>query len=457
LKDSDPFVQRRAAEALVRTGIHPGLQVPFSAVDDVFPLLASEDRFVRYAARDVLRKLNRNTWREAALNVDEYPQASEALLAYVQTIQAPSVRDVTFLVERQAELLQANPSDSDLLDLLRVIQLTMLEDQGLEFLRSHRPEDEGPGPYPQMAERLLERFPTEDWRLNREIARTLVHLGSGDAVAKIVPELHDPKNDRKQQIFYAYALSNMVPGWDDASREQMISWFEKVRDERWKGGASFVGYLTYMLEDFAAHQPQAVQEMVEKRVPQLTLQLAEGEEGEPQFRGPEYDAWISEEEIEEHLIYNPDSFKGDPSDGVEAYEKAFCATCHTIGPLGREYGPDLTTVGQRFSRRDLVEAVIHPSKTISDLWMVDEIAKTNGERVTGTIYREDATEVIVQIPGGGQVDIPISEIASREQSSKSAMPEGLLINLTLDEMRDLFLFLEAGPEVIPDSLLEETN
>jgi putative heme-binding domain-containing protein len=192
-------------------------------------------------------------------------------------------------------------------------------------------------------------------------------------------------------------------------------------------------------------------------VPQLTLQLAEGEEGEPQFRGPEYDAWISEEEIEEHLIYNPDSFKGDPSDGAESYEKAFCATCHTFGPLGREYGPDLTTVGQRFSRRDLVEAVIHPSKTISDIWMAEEITKTNGEHVTGTIYREDATEVIVQIPGGGQVDIPTSDVASREQSSESAMPEGLLNNLTLDEMRDLFLFLEAGPEVIPDSLLEETN
>jgi putative heme-binding domain-containing protein len=88
---------------------------------------------------------------------------------------------------------------------------------------------------------------------------------------------------------------------------------------------------------------------------------------------------------------------------------------------------------------------------------VDEITKTNGERITGTIYREDATEVIVQIPGGGQVAIPTSEIASSEQSSESAMPEGLLNNLTQDEIRDLFLFLEAGPETIPDSLLEATN
>jgi putative heme-binding domain-containing protein len=308
-----------------------------------------------------------------------------------------------------------------------------------------------------MAELLLNRFPTGDWRLNREIARTLVHLGSGNAVAKIARELHDPKNDRKQQIFYAYALSNMVSGWDDASREQMIMWFEKVRDEQWKGGASFVGYLTYMLEDFAARQPQDVQDMVEERVPELTIQAAEGDEGGPRFRGPEYDAWISVDEIEEHLIYSPDSYKGDPSDGAEAYEKAFCATCHTFGPLGREYGPDLTTIGQRFSRRDLVEAVIRPSRTISDLWTVDEITKTNGERVIGTISRENATELVVQIPGGGQVAIPASEVASRGQSSESAMPEGLLNNLTLDEMRDLFLFLEAGPEAIPDSLLDATN
>ena len=53
LKDSDSFVQRRAAESLLRTGITPATsaRAPISAVTDVFPLLASQDPYLRYSAR----------------------------------------------------------------------------------------------------------------------------------------------------------------------------------------------------------------------------------------------------------------------------------------------------------------------------------------------------------------------------------------------------------------------
>ena len=193
---------------------------------------------------------------------------------------------------------------------------------------------------------------------------------------------------------------------------------------------------------------------VKDRVPQLTTQAAEGVRS---FRGPEYQVWRSDEEFEEDLIYNPGSFNADPAEGAGAYVKAFCATCHTMGPLGQELGPDLTTIAQRFSRSDMVRAVLRPSETISDLWSVQIITKTNGEKVSGTIYSEDGREVVVQLAGGAQVAIPTSEIASREESSVSAMPAGLLNNLTRGESRALFTFLEAGPSVIPHSLLTESQ
>ncbi len=456
LRDSDPFVQRRAAEALIRTGIHVGMEAPLSAVDDVFPLLASEDRFVRYAVKELLRRINLNDWREEALAADGYPEAPMALLAYAQSLNDPSVKDITLLVERELELLKANPSDSELLDLIRTMEVTMVNDLGLTFQRGRGGgnNNQEPGPYPQIASMLLERFPTRHDGLDREVARLLVHLEPEGAVSKLATELHNADNSREQQIFYAYALSVLEFGWDDTSIEQMITWLEKVRNEQWKGGASFVGYLTYILEDFAANQPETVRAEVQERVPQLTLQVAEGQRP---FRGPEYEVWVSDEEIEEDLIYNPSSFNADAADGAVAYNKAFCGTCHTFGPLGQEFGPDLTSIAQRFSRSDLVRAVLRPSETVSDLWMVQEITKTNGEKISGTIYREDAREVIVQFSGGGQVTIPKTEIASRQESSVSSMPEGLLNNLQRNEMRALFVFLEAGPEAIPDSLLSSSG
>jgi putative heme-binding domain-containing protein len=139
---------------------------------------------------------------------------------------------------------------------------------------------------------------------------------------------------------------------------------------------------------------------------------------------------------------------------VVAYEQALCSTCHTFGPIGREFGPDLTTINQRFTRRDLVRAVVFPHETVSDLWQVEAITRTNGQTVSGTIYREDASSVIVQIPGTTQqVTIPKAQIRSRTRSEVSPMPAGLLNRLNGQQRRDLFLLLEAGPGAIPDSAL----
>ena len=451
LRDDDPMVQRRAAEALVRTGIHAAMDVPFSATGDVLPLLESDDRFVRYAARNVLRRMDRNAWRDTALAMEGYPQAPEALLALVQTIDAPDINEVTFLLERELELLEAEPSNEELLGLLRVMNLTMLQDYGVEF--AGRPARQGreaePGLYQQIGEELLARFPTEHAGLNREIARTLAYLQTPSALGAIADALPDvSEDDREQQIFYMYALSTFKEGWEDEQKEIVMQWFEKVRDEQWKGGASYTGYLTRMWEDFLEHLPAEERLAAEERIPTLQPQVANAGD----FRRESFSAMLSETELEEYLIYDPMAYKGDPSKGAAAYEKAFCATCHTFGPIGREFGPDLTTVGQRFSREDLVEAVLYPSKTISDLWANEVITKNDGSTVAGTIYREDGSEVVVQIPAGPQVTISKSEIESRERSDVSAMPEGLVKNLTREEMMSLFQFLEAGVTAIPDSM-----
>ena len=165
-------------------------------------------------------------------------------------------------------------------------------------------------------------------------------------------------------------------------------------------------------------------------------------------------ASVSDEELFEELVYNPNVVEGDPAGGVAAYEQALCVTCHTFGPIGREFGPDLTTVNQRFSRRDLVRAVVFPHETVSDLWQVEAITRNNGQTVTGSVYREDGNSVVLQIPGTTQqVTIAKSDIRSRTRSEQSPMPEGLLNYLNGAQRRNLFLLLEAGPAAIPDSAL----
>lgn len=468
-------MQRRAAEALIRTGITPAVNAPFDPVTDVLPLLASPDRFVRYAARKLLTQTNSNRWKEEALALATYPQATEALMAYIETIESPDMWNVSRLVRRELELLKANPTEPDLLDLVRVIQRTILERNGVEDFEAGssqqglmqerratgtqggeqrdrefggRDRDEDPEPaFTQIGQLLLARLPAADSMLSRELARALAALETPGAAAKIAAELSNPRNGRDQQIHYADMLSYMESGWDDATIDQMTTWLAKVWQEGWRGGAGFSGAINQIRDDFLAHVPVERHAEVAQRI----------EAAQPQVASAEFDfrsirRQISPEETEESLIYNPSVLDGDAAGGAAAYEKAGCIACHTFGPIGNEFGPDLTTVHQRFSRADLVRAVTRPSETVSDLWQVEEITRSDGETVSGTIYDEDGSEVTVQITGTTQlVKIPKSEIESRTRSERSPMPEGLLNGLSGDEQRNLFLLLQEGPSAIPDS------
>jgi putative heme-binding domain-containing protein len=475
LKDSDPFVQRRAAEGLLRTGLNPTIDAPLDARADVFPLLASDDRFVRYAGRLLLQAIDPNQWAEAAFTLDEYPAATEALMAHVEILDNAQVWDITRIARRELELLRANPSEPALLDLVRLIQRTTLKDHNVRNYGA-APSTAGVGALPpagaqpaqgggggggqgagpgsvhtQMGQLLLARFPAADTAVNREIARLLSYWQVPGTISKLTDELDNPSISREQQIHYAEMASAVDEEWQAESVERMAAWLEKVYKEDWRGGASFGGAINRLRDDFLGYLPASQQTALTRRLeaaqPQALAAAAPGQGGRGQ-------ANVSEEELFEELVYNPNVNQGAPAGGVVAYEQALCSTCHTFGPIGREFGPDLTTINQRFTRRDLVRAVVFPHETVSDLWQVEAITRTNGQTVSGTIYREDASSVVVQIPGTTQqVTIPKSQIRSRTRSEVSPMPAGLLNRLNGQQRRDLFLLLEAGPGAIPDSAL----
>ena len=61
-----------------------------------------------------------------------------------------------------------------------------------------------------------------------------------------------------------------------------------------------------------------------------------------------------------------------------------CARCHQHGNVGQAgLGPDLTTVASRMKRRDLLEAIVEPSKVIADQYRALTVETTGGEIVTG--------------------------------------------------------------------------
>src|SRR5437879_3918190 len=60
--------------------------------------------------------------------------------------------------------------------------------------------------------------------------------------------------------------------------------------------------------------------------------------------------------------------EGDAARGKELFadeHKAACAKCHSVDGKGGKAGPDLFAVGDKFPRRELIDAVLEPSAAIA--------------------------------------------------------------------------------------------
>jgi putative heme-binding domain-containing protein len=152
-----------------------------------------------------------------------------------------------------------------------------------------------------------------------------------------------------------------------------------------------------------------------------------------------------EQLLETHM---KDEKSGSAEAGRPVYEK-LCAGCHRFGAIGKDVGPDLTTLTSRFKRRDILESILWPSKVISDQYQAEMIELTDGSVVTGMLVRENATALLIRT--GENPDKPIvvtkARVANRVTSTVSLMPEGLLDSLTHDEIANLLAFVSSpAPE-----------
>jgi putative heme-binding domain-containing protein len=295
-----------------------------------------------------------------------------------------------------------------------------------------------------MGTALLPLFPSGTAALDRELALTFARLGTAEAIPKVVRQLEAPGATREDQIFFVYALRAMPAGWEAAERAAVVQWFVKTQDERWRGGASYTGFLEKLWNDVLEILPAAEREAAEEALPSFRPPpvLTTGAPAGP--TRPDTAA-LSNQELTEFLTLDPMAYTGDAGKGADAYEKALCAACHRFGDMGEAVGPDLTDVGRRFQRADLLEAIIYPSKTISDQWASVEIITQDRTSYVGTVLTETGDTLTLQPVGAAPVQIPISQIASRKVADVSAMPEGLLNMLSLREVANLLAFLERGP------------
>jgi putative heme-binding domain-containing protein len=138
---------------------------------------------------------------------------------------------------------------------------------------------------------------------------------------------------------------------------------------------------------------------------------------------------------------------GDARKGEELFfEKKTigCSRCHSAGGRGTAIlGPDLTGLGEKYSREELVRSVLYPSDRILPGYEQVIVSTQAGTVITGQIRSEteDAFELIdAELKA---TRIPKSELRERRRTNVSLMPEGLADSLTPLELTDLVTYLQS--------------
>jgi putative heme-binding domain-containing protein len=130
--------------------------------------------------------------------------------------------------------------------------------------------------------------------------------------------------------------------------------------------------------------------------------------------------------------------------GRNLFHATSCAKCHRLSGEGGAIGPDLSTAGRKFSMPDMLDAIIEPSKAISDQYGSHLVLTDDGEQLNGRVvelgdeyhlYTQDP-DAIPRVFKQDSVEIKPSTI--------SQMPVGLIDTLNEEELKDLIAYLQSG-------------
>ncbi len=437
--------QRKAIESLHRD------DAPASSIDEIiWPALDHDDRFIRFAARVALEHQPLDRWSDRAFR-ERDPQKKLALMLAMARCgdEADQSRMATALGELRWTELD------------RTDRLTLLRCWSLCFIRLGEPDDNTA----KLARELLTPvYPSGDDAIDRELCDLLVYLQSPTVVARTVPLMEqtdvrgddavDPallsRNDsygltilrmaaarpQQGQVYYALALRNARTGWTPELRERYFRWFQTAA--RAAGGLSYRGFLNNIRDEALENAPPDQQ--------QRLTELAMGDQPMivaadlPMAKGPGR-AWTVDELLD---LVGDQMEQRDFENGRAMYTAATCHRCHRFAGQGEISGPDLTAITTRFSTRDLIEALVEPSRTISDQYTLTEFVLNNDRVLLGRIVGQDDDSFTVMssfLAPDTTYELPREMVATRRPSTVSPMMPNLLDAMNADEARDLMAYL----------------
>jgi len=433
------------------------------AINVAWQHLKHPDRFVRYAARLAIEHQPIETWKAKALTEKDPIIALNAVLALIRQGNEGLKNDI---LNKLLSIDFKTLTENEKIDLLRAYELT--------FLRMSKPDLTQKN---AIFAQIEAAFPTKSIELNRELSKVLVYLESKKTLIKIIDLLGEQeipneevaggktatasadlilrnpqygldiakmleKTPPAQQIYYATVLSQAKENWTPELSEKYFLWFKKAFDYR--GGLSYIGFIDKARKMALKNVPVNKQAYYDKLSGGTLLTKSGNDIAEYVTPKGPWRNWKLDDAMQ---LFDQDLKERSFEQGKAMYQAVTCSRCHSIQGEGGNIGPDLTQLGTRFSRKDILEAIIDPNKVISDQYAATQFQLKNGRSLVGRLVNEDKEfYYISQNPYSPEVLEKISKkmVISKKYASVSTMLPGLINPLGEEELKDLMAFLLAG-------------
>ncbi len=410
------------------------------AVAAAWPHLDSPDPVLRYAARTAVEHQPVDEWRARALGERRITASLTALMALIRTVDTAHVEAV---LDRAVRYNFSQLTTSQQLTLLHIYQLCRHVDASLvDGRRDDLLAQLAPRPTNESSAAMAVGPLGDRARVERERSRLLLQLQAPDALAICLQHLEAARTP-SDRLHYLFLLRDVREGWTLDRHRMYFTVLQQAHQIQ--GGDGMPGF------------KKAIRDAALKRLTDddrlalgALLDEAPADSPLPSQDRPVVQQWSLDSLAETSAL---DAAAGNAERGAAVFTEALCARCHRVGATGPAVGPDLTYVGRRFARRDILEAILSPSLVVAENYRNVEVVTTDGRVVTGRPvmvgdYRLPVLTIAVDpLRPQETVEIPKEQIELHRLAESSPMPQGLLDTLTAEEIADLLAFLQSGRAV----------
>lgn len=421
-----------------------------AAVNNAWPHLSHPDRNIRYAARLAIENQSLHLWQDKVFSETDPRSIIYASIALCR-------HGDKSLAGRVLEKLNSVPfkalEENDRLAILRAYSLCFI-----------RLDKAGKDEINTVASKLEPFYPGQNETINTELCRLLCYLDSPDVVRKTISLMkvtqtktlaydkkmlgrHDygreilktmANTPNSQNIQYAYSLRRVQKGWALNDRKYYFSWMNETLKK--SGGKSFAGYIRAIRQDAIDHLPPEDAAAISWLLGEIaTVKLSEL----PMPKGPPV-AWTTDTSMK---LFETTLQERDYQNGKLMFSAGKCIACHRIQGTGGYSGPDLGSVGKRYSIRDILVSICEPSHSISEQYQASLVKLKNGGLLYGrVIYKNDKEIAVASNPYNfSQISkTAIDQVETIQPSQLSLMPPGTIYGMNKDELMNLMAYLISG-------------